>query len=133
MCFSTYKTTFAGDIAETNAIKLAFALLRIACRPSGERCADLVEDEVKKWPSIVVDRITGGALRDRHAEDDDSLKIATRKQQALSAEALLRLCDVVKEDIQSDDIVFQWAFPEEVQLVNIMCQEYYSAVQNGCL
>ena len=85
---------------------------------------------MKKWPSNVVDRITSGALRD-DAEDDDSLKIATRKQQALSAEALLRLCDVVKEDIQSDDIVFQWAFPEEVQLVNIMCQEYYSAVQNG--
>ena len=129
-CFSTYKTTFAGDIAETNAIKLAFDLLRIACRPSGERCADLVEAEVRNWPSNVVDRITGGALRN-DAEDDDSLKIATRKQQALSAEALLRLCDVVKEDIQSDDIVFQWAFPEEVQLVNIMCQEYYSAVQNG--
>ena len=126
-CLGTYKTTFPEALEGTDTMNLAIEVLQLVCAATGQDYAELARQAVKDWPCNVVERLTGGALRD----DADNLSIGTRKQQALSASMLLRLADVVIEDIQTDDIVYQWAFPEEVQIVNIVCQEYYSWLQNG--
>ena len=75
---------------------------------------------------MVIDRITTGALRE---EEDTS--VAARRQQSLTAGTLLTLCDFVQEDITTDDEIYQFIFPDELQLVNSVCREYYDAVQKG--
>jgi hypothetical protein len=135
-CLETYKRTFSPENAEEGIIEVCVQVLEVTVgaseygRASGVEHLQLCQAAVKKWAASVVDRITLGALQDG---DTESASAAARKQQALTSGTLLRLCDFVQEDIKSDDTIYQFAVPDEVQLVSYVCQEYYEWIQRGVL
>jgi hypothetical protein len=122
--FCTYKSSFPPKSTDmTDALTTAIA---VHGRVDGNQ-KDTISASIKSWATNVVQRITQGAL---HNDEANSLSFI-KKQQSLGARTLLNLCDVIRADIQDDDLIYQWVFPDEVPLVAIICREYYQHLQQG--
>lgn len=124
--FCTYKQTFpaAGEMTEDVLEKVIS--IHSQCDEGSDK---KMSESIQSWATNVVERITQGALHD----DGFNTRAAISKQQNLGARELLCLCEAMKSDIEDDDLVYQWIFPAEVPVVELICQEYYQSLKNGVM